>query len=552
MKNKKKITVLLVAVIVFGLCFGLISAASKYYEYRWTNNVITISGNDGFITNDIIQIDDGYVAAGFYDGYLPVIRFLDESGKTEKEVAIEDTEDSMTKRIFEVEGGYIAVGIRGTNFTATYLKDDKETYMSNSYYSNAFGWEEEIYFEEEDDYIYVISDKYEDSVIRIHKAVGSSVVFDEIYSEDFTDDMWAMVENYTDIWNYQSYRSGDYYPTFVTDYDGGYVYGLNDFNTKKALVIYVKNGKQQWLKTLSNTFVRDGIQFGPNFIFTMNDEYPAVEDSLDETTDEEEEEEELPYSSWLQMYDKDGNDLGKDEIVNYLTEAETYFYPEHLINVNQIGFAMTGTAYGEDTSSSTDDLSMGGIASKNNKENPPAKPDGEEPPAKPDGEEPPEKPDGEEPPEKPADGEERPNKPEGDNNATMGMALVGELEYTYTAEILYFSIIHKVETKTDGNGTIEATKVNANWGDEVKFTVTPNSGFVLSEVKVTDSEGNIVIFTDNTFTMPNADVLIEASFKVENPETVAFISILVFVVLALSGTMLYKNRKKPTKYEEVK
>lgn len=534
MKNKKKFTVLLVAVIVFGLCFGLISAASKYYEYRWTNNVVSVWSNDGFITNDIIQTEDGYVAAGFYDGYLPVIRFLDESGKTEKEVFIEDSDDSMTKRIYDVEGGYIAVGISGRNFTATYLKDDKETYMSNSYYSNEFDWESEVYFEEDDDYIYVISDKYEYSVVRVHKAVGSSIVFDEIYSEDFTDDMWAMVENYTDIWNYQTYRSGDYWPTFATDYDGGYVYGLNDFDTKKALVVYVKDGKQQWLKVLNNTFVRDGIQFGPNFIFTMNDEYPASPDSLDGTTDEEEEEEELPYSSWLQMYDKDGNDLGKDEIVNYLTESESYFYPEHLVNINQIGFAMTGAAYGEDTSSPADPV-MDGIASKENNENPPAKPE-----------------DGKEPPEKPANGEERPKKPEGDNNATMGGATMGDLEYNYTAEILYFSIIHKVETKTDGNGIVEATKVEANWGDEVKFTITPNPGFVLSEVKVTDSEGNVVIFTDNTFTMPNADVLIEASFKVENPETVAFISILVFVVLALSGTMLYKSRKKPTKYEEVK
>ncbi len=543
MKNKKKITVLLVAVIVFGLCLGLISAASKYYEYRWTNNVVTISYNDGFITNDIIQIEDGYVAAGFYNGYLPVIRFLDESGKTKEEISIEDTDGSMTKRIFEVEGGYLVVGIRGTNFFCYLtLKDDRETYMSNSYYSDVFSWESEIYFEEDDNYIYVISDRYEYSVIRIHKAVGSSIVFDEIYSEDFTDDMWGMVENYTDIWNYQTYRSGDYWPTFATDYDGGYVYGLNDYNTKKALVIYVKDGKQQWLKTLSNTFVRDGIQFGPNFIFTTTDVYP-VPASLDADTEEEEK---LPYSAWLQMYDKDGNDLGKDEIVNYLTESETYFYPEHLVNVNQIGFALTGASYGENTTPLIDGISMGGATSKNDNENPPAKPDGEEPPAKPE--------DGKEPPEKPADGEEPPKKPENDNNATMGGATMGlDLESsTYTAEILYFSIIHKVETKTDGNGTVEATKVNANWGDEVKFTITPNPGFVLSEVKVTDSDGNVVIFTDNTFTMPNADVLIEASFKVENPETVAFISILVFIVLAISGTMLYKTRKKPTKYEEVK
>lgn len=545
MKSKKKFTVLLVAVIVFGLCFGLISAASKYYEYRWTNNVVSVWSNDEFITNDIIQTEDGYIAIGFYgsDKY-PSVRFLNSKGELTKDVDLENAYYAEFKRIFKVENGYLVVGMYDKDWVvANYISDDGEFISANEYQVEEFDWtRDEVYFEEDDDYIYVISDKYEYSVVRVHKAVGSSIVFDEIYSEDFTDDMWAMVENYTDIWNYETYRSGDYWPTFVTDYDGGYVYGLNDFDTKKALVVYVKDGKQQWLKVLNNIFVRDGIQFGPNFIFTMNDEYPAS--PMDGTTDEEEEEEELPYSSWLQMYDKDGNDLGKDEIVNYLTESEVYFYPEHLVNINQIGFAMTGAAYSLANTKSTADPIMDGIASKENNENPPAKPDGEEPPAKPE--------DGKEPPEKPADGEERPKKPEGDNNATMSGASMGYSGYNYTAEILYFSIIHKVETKTDGNGTVEATKVEANWGDEVKFTVTPNPGFVLSEVKVTDSEGNVVIFTDNTFTMPNADVLIEASFKVENPETVAFISILVFVVLALSGTMLYKNRKKPTKYEEVK
>ena len=539
MKNKKKFTVLLVAVIVFGLCFGLISAASKYYEYRWTNNVVSVWDNDGFITNDIIQTEDGYIAIGFYgsDKY-PSVRFLNSKGELTKDVDLENAYYAEFKRIFKIDSGYLVVGMYDKNLVvANYISDDGEFISANEYQVEEFDWTEaEVYFEEDDDYIYVISDKYEYSVVRVHKAVGSSIIFDEIYSEDFTDDMWAMVENYTDIWNYETYRSGDYWPTFVTDYDGGYVYGLNDFDTKKALVVYVKDGKQQWLKVLNNAFVRDGIQFGPNFIFTMNDEYPIVEDSLDGTTDEEEEEEELSYSSWLQMYDKDGNDLGKDEIVNYLTESESYFYPEHLVNINQIGFALTGAAYGENAGPLIEGTSMDGVASKNNNGNPPAKPE-----------------DGKEPYEKPADGEGRPKKPEGDNNATMGGTMgVYNVSYTYTAEILYFSIIHKVETKTDGNGTVEATKVEANWGDEVKFTITPNPGFVLSEVKVTDSEGNVVIFTDNTFTMPNADVLIEASFKVENPETVAFISILVFVVLALSGTMLYKNRKKPTKYEEVK
>ena len=105
-------------------------------------------------------------------------------------------------------------------------------------------------------------------------------------------------------------------------------------------------------------------------------------------------------------------------------------------------------------------------------------------------------------------------------------------------------LIYTIETKTDGNGTVEADHIEAENGTVVKFTVTPKEGFKLKEVKVTDQNGNIITFTDYTFTMPNANVTIEAIFEPENPNTVDII-LITFATLLISGiTLTYINYRK--------
>ena len=105
-----------------------------------------------------------------------------------------------------------------------------------------------------------------------------------------------------------------------------------------------------------------------------------------------------------------------------------------------------------------------------------------------------------------------------------------------------------IETKTDGNGTVESEKVTAAEGEVIKFTVTPNDGYVLGEVRVTDALGNVVVFKDNTFTMPNANVLIEAVFVLaeQNPNTgdIALITISAILMICTIAVMLnYKKLK---------
>lgn len=103
----------------------------------------------------------------------------------------------------------------------------------------------------------------------------------------------------------------------------------------------------------------------------------------------------------------------------------------------------------------------------------------------------------------------------------------------------------KVQTKVEGKGFIETVN-NARRGEGVTFKVTPEKGYVLGEIKVTDNNGNVVYFTNNTFTMPTDDVLIEATFLPENPNTTdpaIILGVLLFFIGGISIAISYKKLK---------
>ena len=108
-----------------------------------------------------------------------------------------------------------------------------------------------------------------------------------------------------------------------------------------------------------------------------------------------------------------------------------------------------------------------------------------------------------------------------------------------------YSLEYKIETKTDGNGEIKAIQ-NSKPGVGITFEVIPKKGYVLSEVKVTDSEGNTVTFTDNKFTMPSSDVTIEAVFVPANPNTKDLINIciIVFIISAVAYILSSTIKRK--------
>ncbi len=105
---------------------------------------------------------------------------------------------------------------------------------------------------------------------------------------------------------------------------------------------------------------------------------------------------------------------------------------------------------------------------------------------------------------------------------------------------LYRKIEHKV---TQGKGKIQVINQQKP-GEPVEFIITPDEGYVLGKVKVTDANGKTVVFTQNRFTMPSADVTIEVEFLVANAKTadIAIIGISIIAIIA-AGIVFTQYRK---------
>ena len=131
----------------------------------------------------------------------------------------------------------------------------------------------------------------------------------------------------------------------------------------------------------------------------------------------------------------------------------------------------------------------------------------------------------------------------GQESASVSIEPGGIVDFrTMPVALIKFSIDYEITTKTEGNGTVKVLS-KSEAGTGVTFQVEPKKGYVLSVVKVTDANGNVIEFTDYTFTMPSSDVLIEAVFVPENPYT-ADIAIVAVLLLAIAGgVLLIKGRK---------
>ncbi|MCD7803934.1 MAG: leucine-rich repeat protein [Oscillospiraceae bacterium] len=73
------------------------------------------------------------------------------------------------------------------------------------------------------------------------------------------------------------------------------------------------------------------------------------------------------------------------------------------------------------------------------------------------------------------------------------------------------------------NGTVTADVDTAEAGDTVTLTVTPDEGYVVSSVTVTDADGNeITVADDYSFTMPENSVTISVVFEAEAVEPTTY------------------------------
>lgn len=92
-------------------------------------------------------------------------------------------------------------------------------------------------------------------------------------------------------------------------------------------------------------------------------------------------------------------------------------------------------------------------------------------------------------------------------------------EATTIAVQVGFKELYTVNTSGITGGTVKATPTTAFEGDLITLDVTAAEGYeyVAGSLKVTDSAGAGVEVTDNTFTMPNDNVTVSATFKETTP-----------------------------------
>ena len=78
---------------------------------------------------------------------------------------------------------------------------------------------------------------------------------------------------------------------------------------------------------------------------------------------------------------------------------------------------------------------------------------------------------------------------------------------------------YNVKVNPAENGQVTVTPTSAKKGETVTITASPSEGYVLDTLTVTDGAGNPVQVTNNSFTMPEGDATVSATFKkTETPD----------------------------------
>ena len=126
-------------------------------------------------------------------------------------------------------------------------------------------------------------------------------------------------------------------------------------------------------------------------------------------------------------------------------------------------------------------------------------------------------------------------------SAELKMTRVGKTEYTFTMPenwayiIVYFGAgeddyvpggggdeggsdpsqptLYDITVETDGNGTLISSEYEAEEGSHIAVAATPNSGYELDKIIVTDGSNTADITEDQEFYMPASDVTVRATFK---------------------------------------
>ena len=131
-------------------------------------------------------------------------------------------------------------------------------------------------------------------------------------------------------------------------------------------------------------------------------------------------------------------------------------------------------------------------------------------------------------------------------NALVGQAFAYDEDGEMSSLVFRYLLTNNIEVKVEGSGNVSIPEDSVS-GTVVEFTVTPDAKWKLDKVEVKDKDGNVIEVKDGKFTMPNSDVIVTASFKVENPNT-ADIAIIGTIVAGIGFGIFGITRYRKLKF----
>lgn len=134
----------------------------------------------------------------------------------------------------------------------------------------------------------------------------------------------------------------------------------------------------------------------------------------------------------------------------------------------------------------------------------------------------------------------------GTNPTNEDRCYTEEKEVSYNCfknnNIVYYLPL-SITTKVEGKGTIEVTNI-ARYEELIKYYPLPEENYSLESLNIIDTLGNEISYNNNTFTMPENDVTIVATFNVNNPKTEDIPIIAIISILIVASIILIKRRRE--------
>ena len=120
------------------------------------------------------------------------------------------------------------------------------------------------------------------------------------------------------------------------------------------------------------------------------------------------------------------------------------------------------------------------------------------------------------------------------------------------------SVDYTITTKVlEGEGQVSSSKQKSASNELIEYTVTPAEGYKVKTINVIKEDNTKIEVNNNTFTMPEANIIIEVIFikdtdtpkeepeeEKENPETYTGIPIIICLLTALSFVSFLRFKQK--------